>query len=58
MIDAGDRVFVQDTQNWQVSHSWPIQNTLVNQFRIGRVDARADQHGIAVPAGGRRLPRT
>jgi hypothetical protein len=46
-IDLGNRVFVQDTANWQVSHSWPILNTLVNQFRVGRVDARADQHGIA-----------
>ena len=42
-------MFVQDTQNWQVSHSWPIRNTVVNQFRLGRVDARADQHGIACP---------
>ena len=49
LIEAGDRVFVQDTQNWQVSHSWPIRNTVVNQFRLGRVDARADQHGIACP---------
>jgi hypothetical protein len=49
LIDAGDRVFVQDTNNWQISHSWPIRNTLVNQFRIGRVDARADQHGIPCP---------
>ena len=43
--------------NWQVSHSWPIRNTLVNQFRLGRVDARADQRGIAVPAVGRGLPQ-
>ena len=49
VIPAGDRVFVQDTHNWQVSHSWPLRNTLVNQFRIGRVDARADQHGIPCP---------
>jgi hypothetical protein len=48
-IDFGNRVFVQDTQNWQVSHSWVPQSNLVNQFRIGRVDARADQHGIACP---------
>jgi hypothetical protein len=47
MIEAGDRVFVQDTKNWQVSHSWPLSSNLVNQFRIGRVDAQADQHGIA-----------
>ena len=51
VIDAGDRVFVQDTNNWQISHSWPIKNTLVNQFRIGRVDARADQKGIPCPQG-------
>ena len=49
MIPAGDRVFVQDTNNWQVSHSWPIRNTVVNQFRLGHVEARADQHGIACP---------
>ena len=49
MIDAGNRVFVQDTTNWQVSHSWPILNTVVNQFRLGRVDARADQRGIPCP---------
>ena len=51
VIDAGDRVFVQNTNNWQISHSWPIKNTLVNQFRIGRVDARADQKGIPCPQG-------
>jgi Carboxypeptidase regulatory-like domain len=46
LLDIGDRRFVQDTTNWQISHTWPVQNTLVNQFRIGRVDARADQFGI------------
>jgi hypothetical protein len=49
MIDQGNRVFVQETTNWQVSHTWPIKNTLVNQFRIGHVEARADQHSIACP---------
>ena len=49
MIEAGDRVFVQDTQNWQVSHTWPVRNTIVNQFRIGRIDALANQHGIPCP---------
>jgi hypothetical protein len=47
MIDLGNRVFEQDTTNWQVSHTWPIHANLVNQSRVGRVDARADQHGIA-----------
>jgi hypothetical protein len=44
-------VFEQDTTNWQVSHSWPIRSNLVNQFRIGHVEARADQHSIACPQG-------
>ena len=46
VTELGDRVFVQDTKNWQVSHRWPIRSNLVNQFRVGLVDARADQHGI------------
>jgi hypothetical protein len=49
LLDLGNRVFEQDTTNWQVSHSWPIRSNLVNQFRIGHVEARADQHGIACP---------
>jgi len=48
-IDLGNRVFVQDTQNWQVSHTWALRSNFVNQFRVGRVDALADQKGIACP---------
>ncbi|MEP6593054.1 MAG: TonB-dependent receptor, partial [Acidobacteriota bacterium] len=44
--EIGDRVFVQDTTNWQVSHTWALRANLVNQLRIGRVTARADQKGI------------
>jgi hypothetical protein len=46
LLDIGDRVFEQDTTNWQLSHTLVFRSNLVNQFRIGRVDARADQHGI------------
>ena len=46
VLDIGDRVFIQDTTNWQVSHTWPIRNNVVNSFRFGRVEALADQHGI------------
>jgi hypothetical protein len=46
VLDIGDRVFVQDTTNWQVSHTWPIRNNVVNSFRLGRTEALADQHGI------------
>lgn len=44
--DIGDRVFEQDTTNWQVSHTWALRANLVNQLRVGRVTARADQAGI------------
>ena len=47
--EIGDRVFVQDTTNWQVSHTWALRANLVNQLRIGRVTARADQKGIPCP---------
>jgi hypothetical protein len=46
-LDIGDRVFEQETTNWQISHTLPLRNNLVNQFRVGRVEARADQAGIA-----------
>ncbi|MEN3337744.1 MAG: hypothetical protein V7647_1420 [Acidobacteriota bacterium] len=49
VLEIGDQVFEQDTKNWQVSHSWAIKSNLVNQFRVGRVEARADQRGIACP---------
>jgi hypothetical protein len=47
--ELGDIFFVQNTRNWQVSHSLPISSNLVNQFRIGYVGARADQHGATAP---------
>ena len=47
--DLGDVFFVQKTRNWQVSHSVPITSTLVNQFRIGFVEATANQHGATAP---------
>src|SRR4029450_8568138 len=49
VTELGDVFFVQKTKNWQVSHSLPIGSTLINQFRIGYVGARADQHGFPAP---------
>ena len=49
ITELGDIFFVQKTRNWQVSHSMPISSNLVNQFRIGYVGARADQHGATAP---------
>jgi Carboxypeptidase regulatory-like domain/TonB dependent receptor-like, beta-barrel len=49
VLEIGDRRFVQDTKNWQVSHSWALKSNVVNQFRVGRVEARADQAGIPCP---------
>jgi Carboxypeptidase regulatory-like domain len=46
ILDLSDRIFVQDTRNYQVSHTWPIHNNLVNSLRVGRVWADAPQHGV------------
>ncbi|MCC7154238.1 MAG: TonB-dependent receptor [Bryobacterales bacterium] len=43
--ELGDVFFVQKTKNWQVSHTVPINPNLVNQFRIGWVEAVANQYG-------------
>ena len=47
--DVGDNLFVQNTKNWQVSHTWPIKSNVVNVFRVGRVEALANQEGIGCP---------
>jgi len=44
--ELGDRFFIQNTDNWQVAHTWPISNNLLNHFRLGRTSALADQHGF------------
>ncbi len=49
LLEIGDRVFEQETKNWQVSHTWALKSNIVNQFRVGRVEARADQRGIGCP---------
>jgi Carboxypeptidase regulatory-like domain len=49
VTELGDVFFVQNTKNWQVSHSLPIGSGLVNQFRVGFVGARANQHGFTAP---------
>ncbi|MCI0392507.1 MAG: carboxypeptidase regulatory-like domain-containing protein [Acidobacteria bacterium] len=47
--ELGDRFFIQKTRNWQVSHTMPFSASLVNQFRLGYVEARADENGPAAP---------
>jgi hypothetical protein len=41
----GDYVNKQNTTNWQVSHTWPIRNNVVNVWRVGRVEALANIEG-------------
>ena len=41
VLDISDQIFVQNAKNWQVSHTWPIRNNVVNSFRFGRVWADA-----------------
>ena len=47
--ELGDRFFIQKTKSWQVSHTIPFGANLVNQFRLGRIEARADENGTAAP---------
>jgi hypothetical protein len=47
--ELGDRFFIQKTRNWQVSHTMPFRSNFVNQFRLGYVEARADENGSAAP---------
>ncbi len=47
--ELGDRFFIQKTRNWQVSHTMPFGASLVNQFRLGYIEARADENGPAAP---------
>jgi hypothetical protein len=44
--DIGDYLNVQETTNWQVSHTWPIKNNVVNAFRFGRIEALANIEGV------------
>ena len=47
--ELGDRFFIQKTRSWQVSHTIPFSANLVNQFRLGYIEARADENGPAAP---------
>jgi outer membrane receptor protein involved in Fe transport len=47
--ELGDRSFIQKTRSWQVSHTIPFGANLVNQFRFGYIEARADENGAAAP---------
>ena len=43
--NLGDVFFVQETENWQISHTAPIGATFINESRFGYVRALANQHG-------------
>ncbi len=47
--DLGDTAVQQDSTNWQLSHTWVVHSNLVNNFRLGRVKATANQ-GASIPA--------
>ena len=44
--ELGDIFFVQETTNWQVSHSVAMSANLVNEFRFGYVEATANQNSV------------
>lgn len=41
--------FLEDSTNWQVTHTINIGPHLVNQFRLGYLEATANQYGVAAP---------
>lgn len=45
----GRTFFNQESTNWQVSHSITLGPHVVNQFRIGKLDATANQFGVSAP---------
>ena len=45
----GDTFFLEDSTNWQVTHTVNIGPHLVNQFRLGYLEATANQYGVAAP---------
>jgi carboxypeptidase family protein len=50
VLEIGDQKNVQKTTNWQVSHTWPIRNNIVNTARVGRVEAEANIIPATCPA--------
>jgi hypothetical protein len=45
----GDTFFLEDSTNWQVTHTINIGPHMVNQFRLGYLEATANQYGVAAP---------
>ena len=52
--ELGDVFFVQETENWQISHTIPIGATFVNESRFGYIRALANQHGALADQVGHR----
>jgi hypothetical protein len=44
-----DVFFGEDSTNWQVTHTVNVGPHLVNQFRLGYLEATANQYGVAAP---------
>ena len=45
MLPIGDVFFRQEFLHWQVAHSQPLGQNVVNQFRFGYLDFTANQYG-------------
>jgi hypothetical protein len=44
-----DTFFIEDSTNWQVTHTINIGPHVVNQFRLGFLEATANQSGVPAP---------
>ncbi len=49
ITQLGDTFFLEDATNWQVTHTVNVGPHLVNQFRLGYLEATANQFGVAAP---------
>ncbi len=45
VLPIGDVFFRQESLNWQVAHSQPLGQNVVNQFRFGYLEFTANQYG-------------
>lgn len=49
LTTLGNYFFVEQSTNWQVTHTVNIGPHMVNQFRLGFLEATANQYGSAAP---------
>jgi len=49
ITSLADTFFIEDSTNWQVTHTINVGPHVVNQFRLGFLEATANQSGVPAP---------